>query len=219
MAITRTVFNSASYSGLASWMQTNLVPGYFAAVTYDSGTNTVTCKNGDGDTVLTIAGSNSTLNVTFYIDGSANVARGYQYNDTIAAAYACTNGALLHFSYTYGGMYGTDILITKTNNEKPAAVFPCDAAMSVGTAAALNSGIRACAVGDETVGSDFSFTAQSQNQTQLVPFATAAQYDAQSYTPNAFYCPVSQHYSAGIGKIVSDGVTFLTNGYWAIKDA
>lgn len=219
MAVTKKTFSTTTYSDLASWMQANLVPGYFAAVTYDSGTNTVTCKNGDGDTVLTIAtDANSYVIITLYINGSANVSKSYQYFRIIDAVYLSANGLIFHFAFEYSGVYGVDILLTKTNNGDAAVVFPNDNAGLVGQVSTLYSGIHCSAWGDETTGADFSFVPSNANQTQIVPFVSYPQFGSVSYMPNAYYVLHGQYYNMGLGTILIDGMIYLTNGYWAIKD-
>lgn len=219
MAITKTTFNTKTYDVLASWMQTNLVPGYFAAVTYDSSTNTVTCKNEDADTVLTIAtASNNYVAITFYINSSAYVSRSYQYFQTIDAVYASANGIILHFKYEYGGIYGLDILLTQTNNGDVAIVFPDDGSMTAGRESSLYSNLRCIAWGDDTTGANFSFVPSNANQTQIVPFISNPPYGTVSYMQNAYYVIYGQYYGIGLGTIIIDGMIYLTNGYWAIKD-
>lgn len=202
MAITKDYLNTSDLNTLATWMRTNLVPDYFAAVTVESGV--ITCTDADGNTLLT-KGSNS---LTAYKSASASAGisphAGMQ---TVTEAYNCANGALLVFS---NGTYTAHVLITKTNNGATAIVF------SQPTIPGFTNGISSVAWGDILPNNAYAFTALTANQTQLVPFCTDAALGTVSYTPNAFYIPVGQYRAFGVMTL--DGVNYLTNGYWAIKD-
>ena len=63
-----------------------------------------------------------------------------------------------------------------------------------------------------------TYTAKAGEQTLLCPFCTNANLGEPSYTPNAFWIPFGQYYSMGYGTLAMNGVTYLTNGYWCIKD-
>ena len=205
MAITNDYLNTSDLGVLAAWMQANLVPDYFAAVTVES--NVITCKDADGNTLLT-KGSNS---LTAYKSASASAGiASHTGMQTVAEAYKCANGALLVFS---NNTYTAYVLITKTNNGATAIILNQPANSLSG----FTSGISSVAWGDVMPNNAYAFTALTANQTQLVPFCTDAALGTVSYTPNAFYIPVGQYRAFGV--LTLDGVNYLTNGYWAIKDA
>lgn len=206
MAITKDYLNTSDLNTLATWMRTNLVPDYFAAVTYAD--STITCTDADGNTLLTFG-----VGITAYKSATASVTM-INVNPTFSYAYTCANGAILESTVPSSPSSAVNCtLITKTNNGKTAIVF------SAGTAAAVyRSNIKRVAWGDAQPDTVFAFTQITANQTQLVPFCTDAAIDVPSYTPNAYYIPVCQNPSMGNGKLTIDGTTYLTNGYWAIKD-
>ena len=126
----------------------------------------------------------------------------------------CSGGIMIIFGS--GNTNSGGIIITKNNNGKTAIVIGASSSVS----AACTTGVNSAAWGDATDATKtISFSSASQNQTQFVPFTTYAVADATSYTPKAYYLPTTQYASIGYGKI-SDGVNnYITNGYWAIKDA
>jgi len=212
MAITKDYLNTNDVNVFAAWMQANLVPDYFAAVTVENAA--VTCTDADGNTLLTISwgttgGGNLVLTFNAYKSGS--YATTFSRGSISVCQYcaSCANGALVVWKATNGDNMQQALLITKTNNGKTALIFAGEN---------LYSTTLCIAWGDVAPDSTYSFTPLTANQTQLVPFCTDAALSTPSYTPDAFYIPVGQYYSMGIGKLALDGTTYLTNGYWAIKD-
>jgi hypothetical protein len=63
-----------------------------------------------------------------------------------------------------------------------------------------------------------SFSPNTKNQTVIAPFATNNDGSKASFTPNAGMILFGQYYSSGYGSLNMGGTTWLTNGYWAIKD-
>lgn len=210
MAITKESINSQDISVLAAWMQTHLVPDYFAAVTLGEN-STITCTDTDGNTLLTISGT-STIVLNAYKSASNvfTISRaGVGACDYCAV---CANGAFIVWRQaTAGNPMQQALLITKTNNGKTALAFS--------GAASYIANVYCVAWGDAMPNNVRGFTAVNANQTQLVPFCTDAALGDVSYTPNAFYMPMGQYFTAGFGALTIDGVAYMTNGYWAIKDA
>lgn len=207
MAITKDYLNTSDLGTLAAWMQANLVPDYFAAVTF--GNNTLTCADGEGNTLLTISAISGV--VTAYKSASITVTLTSAIPAPFTYACTCANGAIIE---SVSGQNHGCMLITKTNNGATAIVF------SAGTSGTVcRSGIKSVAWGDGQAENTRAFYTSTEEQTQIVPFLTDAAFGAVSYTPNAFYIPVGQYYNAGIGVLTISGVNYLTNGYWAIKDA
>lgn len=205
MAITKDYLNTSDLSVLAAWMQTKLVPDYFAAVTYAN--STITCTDADGNTLLTIDSSN----VTAY-KSATNTSNMYNAAPQ-TWLYACmsANGAYLIANTVFGST--ACMIITKTNNGKTAFITSDEQATSV-----CRKNIKRVAWGDTTPDTTHEFTAYTENQTQLVSFTTDAAFGDVSYTPNAFYIPIGQYYNLNGAVLTIDGVNYLTNGYWAIKD-
>jgi hypothetical protein len=73
------------------------------------------------------------------------------------------------------------------------------------------------ALGDSTtMSTTTTFTPESGNQTNFCTFCTNADITDVSYTPKAFYLHMHSSYNSGIGKFLSGGKVYITNGYWAI---
>lgn len=199
MAITKTYLNS-DMTALQTFLNDS---GLFDSVTLDD--STVTCQDADGNTLVTFAKNGNQATVTLYASASVSQSISHQ-SAPFTYGYSCSNGLLLQSS---SGNYAGYELITKTNNDKIAIV-------SSSTASATNA--YAIAWGDAAPLSNFQYTENVRNQTIVCPFATNSAEGTVSYTPNAGFMPFGQYYNMGYGKIIIDGVTYLTNGHWVIKD-
>lgn len=208
--------NTADYSVLATWLNANAVPDYFASVTYSSGT--ITCKDADNKTVLvlTCSGELSPAEFTFYIDSTNYyyLTWASYYVSTIKEAWACSNGIMLRFVNPGNAAYENTVIITKSSSGKTACVFT-----TANTLAAHNTNIRALAFGDASIGADITVPKAAGNQTQFVPFVTHPAFGHVSYTPNAFYIPAGQYYDSGYAILHVGNSDYITNGCWAIKDS
>lgn len=211
MAITRA--NLANRAALAEWLQDNAVPKYFASVTYTD--SKIQGFDEDGNKLLEIT---STGGIYAYSSATSSQSWTSEYTligQSEISLIACDNGIL--FENTYNGSSGKIMVcITKTNNDKTAIVF---SANSTSTVSGYYTGIRHTAWGDSpTLASTTGFTPEAGQQTVLAPFATNAEAGAVSYTPNAGYLPMHTLYRSGINKFILGTDTYITNGYWAIKD-
>jgi hypothetical protein len=214
MAITRTYINGDT-STLVSFLESS---GLFDSVTAES--STITCKDADNNTMLIIAPED----IGYYgnqigVYASSSVAetihlRNNSYNTYFIDGYSCANGVILQYGSTQASDYNACLLITKTNNDAVAVVVSSSAT----TIPAAYTSFYAVAWGDTAPISAYTTAANAQNQTMLVPFATNANEGAQSYTPNAGFMISGQLYSLGYGKATIGSGTYITNGYWAIKD-
>ena len=129
----------------------------------------------------------------------------------------CGNGIIIAAAFTnlgYGVRYFS-VLISKTNNGRLACVF------SVGSSATtiLYTAVQHVAIGDSTtMSTTTTFTPEAGQQTNFCNFCTNANLTDVSYTPYAFYLPMHQAYNSGIGKFLSGGKLYITNGYWCIEE-
>ena len=218
MAITRAQLSSLSE--LASWMQANAVPNIFKSVTFAN--DTLTATDDDDNTVLKINNATNgyfrayrTSTSYISIENVDQFPRGGATIDIIG----CENGFIVNSMYGVEGTYSWTsykiaFLVTKTNNGKLAVIFN-----SVENSASnlLYSGIKHVAFGDSTtLASTTTFTPESGNQTNFCTFCTNADITDVSYTPKAFYLHMHSAYNSGIGKFLSGGKVYITNGYWAI---
>ena len=217
MAITRA--QVANISELAAWMQTNAVPGIFKAVTYAD--DTLTATDADDNTVLEIK-----INTGGYFRafrGSGNYfSISMQYviaRNTTSDIIGCDNGFMLTGKVEDSNLNQKDFafLCAKTNNDKVAIIFP--STLSSTANARYTTALQHVAFGDSsTMSTTTTFTPESAQQTCMTPFITNADVGDVSYTPNARYLTAHSSYASGIGKMLLGTDTWITNGYWAIKD-
>lgn len=203
---------------LAAWMQSNAVPNIFKSVTYED--NTITATDADDNVVLEIQ---------YGLHGYFRAFRGENNYFSIGMEYivarntesdiiGCDNGFMLTGKIEDLNLDKKDFafLCAKTNNGKVAIVYP--STYQTGTAR-YTTALQHVAFGDSaTMSTTTTFTPEAGQQTSLVPFSTNANVEEVSYTPNAYWIAMSANYSMGIGKFRMGGDTFISNGYWAIKD-
>lgn len=218
MAITQTYLNS-SIAELKLFLGT-LVPKYFASVVYTDDTNTsVTCKDSDGNTIFSVAVDNGNWTYTAYADSQNFISKTSSYAKPVYG-YVCNNGAMILGANSAisdaTGIRGS-VVISKTNNNKTG--FIISGALS-SSASDLYNNVATGVWGDVTpLISSYSYGlgVTNQTQTQMFPFVTHCALGEKSYFPNAFFIPVAQTRTV-FGELVADGVSYVTNGYWAIKD-
>ena len=218
MAITQTYLNT-SIAELKTFLGT-LVPDYFASVEYTDNNNTgITCKDSDSNTIFTVAVDNGSWTYTAYADSENCVSKTSSYAKPVYG-YVCSNGAMIVCAVNAisdaTGIRGS-VVISKTNNNKTG--FIISGALSA-SASDLYSNFVTGVWGDVTpLTSNYSYGSgvTNQTQTQMFPFVTHCALGQKSYFPNAFFIPVAQTRTV-FGELVADGVSYVTNGYWAIKD-
>lgn len=207
-------------SALATWLNENATAFFSRAGT--DGTNVWSAWDNGGNKVFNFA---SSWIKAFRADNSAEVQTGNRISNIGSNGVdiiACDNGIIIDTNgYNPDGSGQTvrvGILIAKTNNDKVAIIFSCgESAMRSTNYLYLN--LRHVALGDSTtIATTTTFTPEAANQTVLVPFATNAELADVSYCPNAFYMPTGQYYSMGLGRFELAESTYITNGYWAIKE-
>ena len=213
MAISRSSVNGRS--GVASWLNANATE-YFASVTYSSSGYQITAKDSNNNTLFTWTGSG----VTVYKSASASDYRSFDTASTGTFICAKCGGGILVYpdpASSQAHAHKGGVIITKNNDGKTVIIA---GGGSSALATSCTSGVVSAAWGDQTDATKtISYTPTSQNQTQFVPFTTYAVADSVSYTPNAFFLPTTQYASIGYGKISGGNNTYITNGYWALKDA
>ena len=220
MAITQTYLYT-SIDRLKTFLGT-LVPKYFASVEYTDDTNTgVTCKDSDGNTIFTVEVDGSNWIYTAYADSENHISKSDGYIKPVYG-YTCANGAMIVLATSNNIHSVTDmrggVIISKTNNGKTGFVIGGGANYSN-----IYSTFNTCSWGDavplisDVAGYRFSEGVTNQTQTLMLPFITHCALGEKSYFPNAFFIPVAQTRTV-LGELVTDGVKYLTNGYWAIKD-
>jgi hypothetical protein len=196
-------------ANVASWLSANATE-YFASYTMDG--NTMIAKDAQNNVMLEWDGSNVKIykSATVFDTKAADTASAGTY--TISKC----NGGIMVIAGSESSNE-MSLILTKTNNDVTAVIVGSG---SSNRANALTNSICAAAWGDaEDATKTRWFYTSAENQTQFVSFTTYAKPDTISYTPNAFYMPVGEYYDWSYGKFTAGGDTYITNGYWAIKDA
>lgn len=208
MAISKT-YIGGDFSVFGSFLEDS---GLFDSVVVSG--STITCKDADENTLLTFSRASQTMTITAYASASASKYVQYNYGTsstqvTISYGYACANGVMLQFS---GMNYKACVMIAKTNNGEIVTVMSNSESVNSYTV------VWCVAWGDVAPFTNFTFTAHERNQTVIAPFASCANIGDVSYTDKAGYIPYGQYYNSGYGTLSIGEDTWLTNGYWCIKD-
>lgn len=206
-----------SLAAFAAWMQENAVPNIFKSVSYNSSSRTITATDDSDNLVLSIEPAKlkayrAENNAIEYSDNYELIASSWP-----TQVIGCDNGFLTVGRYGLNGDSRFALLVAKTNNGKPAIIF--NRYGSATDNQVFYNGVKHVAFGDSpTMSTTTTFTPEVGQQTSLVPFSTNADIEEVSYTPDAYWIAMSANYSMGIGKFRMGGDTFISNGYWAIKD-
>ena len=204
----------ASRDALAAWLQANAVPSLFKSVTYES--SVIECYDDNDNLVLEI-GSNGSI-YAYRAEGNA-ISMVPDYTGIGANAIdliACDNGFMIENLYYTNKTGKIVLLVSKTNNGVPAVIFSY---LYNEKTKPYYTAIKHVAFGDsETLATTTTFTPEAGQQTKLSAFCTNTEIGTTSYTPNAGYLPMHTMYASGIGKFILGADTYITNGYWYIKD-
>lgn len=203
---------------LAAWMQEHAVPNIFKSV--EIANNIITATDNDDNTVLEIRGAkdgSDYFRAYRTTTGYLQIASRAFFNDTMNII-GCDNGFLLDGNISDSNGYGRiwAALITKTNNDKVAVVFP--SSVDGSAARKYYQNLQHVAFGDSpTMATTTTFTPEAAQQTTLCPFGTNADVGTASYTTDAYYMPMGQNYNSGIAQFSIGNDHFITNGFWAIR--
>lgn len=227
MAISKTVLNTQNIGTLYAWMKENLEGAYFASVELGESVNyrtPINCFDGDDNLLFEIGYTSLSSNPW---DIKSHISSGSSWSRVLINEISSSNGAvaeygatcssavMLYFSSTTAS--GTAIVaFTKTNNDETAII------VGRGTSTAKSAGsaeVARTAWSDQTVDSiGFDFNPLPGNQTVLCPFFTNPPEENTSYTPNAFWMPMTEFPDINYGKIKIGETTYMTNGVWAFAD-
>ena len=213
-----------SLAAFAAWMQGNAVPSLFKAVEYDSETDTTSATDADDNVVLEIKngndghlrayrGENNYLEIALTQFPATNTEENKRIN-----IIGCGNGFIVDMKVgtRQGTGFAFAFMISKTNNDKIAIIFP--SAVGYTAAQQFTTNIQHVALGDSTtISTTTTFTPETAQQTTLCPFGTNADVGTASYTTDAYYMPMGQNYTSGLAQFSIGNDHFITNGYWAIR--
>lgn len=226
MAITKTVLSS---SNIATWVEKvanyfteNAVPDYFDSVTY-TGT-AVSCVKGEKTIIKFECFSDIYMNITFNANGATFSNRTPSSHKFIMAIYKCNNGFLLQTVSASNTDVGVSILLTKDNNDSITLAYTGVLNGSSPEIHCKKGSLNKMTVmnenSDSQVWTDVYYvndlSVRQNYQTAIVPLPVCGSAGGNYYTPNAFLMPFTQ--VAETGKIDINGVKYLTNGLWCIKD-
>lgn len=204
MAITKTYLDNNTVN-IAGFL-TNT--GLFSSVIESSGT--ITCKDGNSNTVLTITNYVDNLTLTFTVNVGNNTFTKTYTNTGLNYGYNCSNGAFLVLNY--GSMDNKySIVLSKTNNDKVAVVLP--------DSYSDRNRLYSLSYSDTWPVNYYDVSPSVSEQTVLCPFITNAATGTSSYTPKAFYIPYGEYVGRGYAKFNMNGTDYVTDGYFAISDA
>lgn len=216
MAIERTEING-DFSALKTALET-LVPAFFGSVELSEDTYTLSCKDGDGNTLL--AFSRSANNAVWGV-------MGYRSANSYLSLSGNSSGAIVNYFYNMGANGAflacngkSAIAIAKAADGRTAVVFPTT---NNGTEGVQCAAIYATCWGDDTAYSypvQFASTGANTatgNNCLFVPVPLYGNYQTPNNVPKVFFMPVAQANMRGIvQEVTSDSGTYITNGYVAM---
>lgn len=211
MAIETTYIYSTNHSDLLAWLQANAVPAYFDSVAADETTPSIIHCYVEDVELLTVS-FNSKGSTQFTATNAAGKTTTCSYNYSGYSAYygyKCANG--LAIAVGSGTAKYIPVFITKDSSDHTTVIISSTVTNQTSTYP-----ISCVDRADPLFSISTSPTAEAA-VTTLVPFACGNTTGENRYTPNAFYMPTAQY--STIGKLVIDGVTYLSNGTWLLKDA
>lgn len=193
----------------------------FNGMTATLSSDTITMKDSSNNTLCTITQTQTANGYTYAFEAfaSASLSQTATYNysvNTLVYAWKCNGGIMLDFRAS-DNEYHYPFYITKTNNGKTAFVFTTGTYF--GDNETLHNNLACIAFGDIGTLSTYTFSPTPKRQAIICPMPTNNAYGTPSYTQNAGFMPFNSAYNMGYGSITMNGVEYLTNGYFAIKDA
>ncbi|MGN0648628.1 MAG: hypothetical protein ACI4J3_08375 [Oscillospiraceae bacterium] len=213
--IETTYIYSTDNSGLLAWLQANAVPTYFDSVVADETTpSTIHCFVGEQE-FLTITGDVTSKYNTFTAANAQGVSKTCSYNYTGWGAYygyKCAGGLAIACGNVSGSAQYIPVFITKDSSDNTTVILSTTY-VSTKTSAYVVS----CADRQGTIPEVKCSNQYTANTTTIVPFMCCNEVGEARYTPNAFYMPTAVQYTVG-GKLMIDGVAYLSNGAWLLKD-
>lgn len=190
----------------------------------------LTCTCGDpSSTVLSFSKSNGGWDVTAYISTSNNIyltlksstaSTGTTLVNKMDYAYGTDNGFLLHFTYDAingdPNLFAT-ILVARSKDSYPIVVLP-----AISSDPTNNDYTHLFANVTHYPDTNSLSLGMTQidtiMQTEAAPFVAYGDQVNLSYTPNAFWMPVSNAYASGFCRMRFNETDCVTNGYWFIDD-
>lgn len=233
-----TTANTTNMTAFLEWLNT-----YKADSFLNDFEITLSDTNSTGDT-LTITGENNDVifNTRTYASEGAgvvtnilrcNTVNGYQAYTMTASSYRravyvsgamlCTNGLLiklyLHSNYSNSNYYATEYIIIGKDDKNNLCIVVPKNNVNGNTSSSIstnNIGFRAVCYDESKVATCTVSTAYGEIKTSLCPIVVDSNYDSS-------LVEVYQSLQSQLNGIIFDSVTigddsFVSNGYWCIKD-
>lgn len=209
MAIETKYIYSPDHSGVVAWLQENAVPEYFDKVEADATTaSTVNCYVGDLVLLKMTVVSYGTQYTVRNAAGSERTANNTYQGAYVNYGYKCKGGLALTIGIEAQSAF-LGLFITKDSAGNTTIIVGNSSVGSYSSSAAATAAV-------DRVMKYLSFSQTTGEATTLVPFACGNSPGECRYTPNAFYMTTVQ--TQAMGRLVIDGVEYLSNGVWALKD-
>ena len=211
-----------SLSDFKKLMERVLVPSIFASV--ESGPdNQIMCLDADRNIMMEFSDRKDSQTPGYYriYRNKNNFVDLYKANLAIkddTQYIGCENGIIVSGQLSDSSGYARYIhfIITKTNNDKPAFI----GAFSTNNSHTYDIPMYHVAYGDNVdINPMTTPRYETGTQTILEVFGTNPEIGVKSVTPKAFMIVRDTAYAVNYGTFVLDGVTYITNGYFAVSTA
>lgn len=210
MAIETTYIYDTSHATLLAWLQEKAVPTYFDRVEADASTSTtIYCYVGDTKLLTFKYGQYGGTAVK--ITTASGLSKDVTVTDMTAYAfygYTCAGGLAISVGLSYT-VHEISIFITKDTGGNTVIIT------GTSTNANIKAGVNAITAQDVVLDT-LGITQRTTSATTIVPFICGCAEGESRYTTNAFYMPTVQYTTKG--KLMIDGVAYLSNGAWLLKD-
>lgn len=180
--------------------------GLFATVEQPTANNwPINCYDENDNLIVMFRWYSSAHRIYFYY-GSGDTSNVTHYS-SFDVAYYTPHGIMLKCTKNNAS---SAVIITKDNNGEFTFIYTPSTADEYVAIRRSYSGTLTSQV----------YTPISSSQTALVPFVTLINDgDGRSFTPAAFWIPISENYNLGFCAITINGIQYITNGHYALKDA
>ena len=213
--------NKADFKKLLSDV---LVPSIFASVETGSD-NQIMCLDADRNMMMEFSDRINSGTPGYYriYRNKNNFVNVYDVNLVIhnngnVEYIGCENGIIVSGQCSDSSGYARymHFIITKTNNNKPAFI----GGFTTANSHTYDIPLYHIAYGDNIdINSTTTPRYETGTQTILEVFGTNPEIGVKSVTPKAFMIVRDTAYAVNYGTFVLDGVTYITNGYFAINTA
>ncbi len=208
MAVTRTyVYNATSETNIKNiydYLVANAVPKYFDSVVLSEDSTIISCYVGELELLKihkTSYGGTAITVTTEY--GTSQYASSNSGSVMARYIWKCSNG----ISIAIGDWWA--VTITKDNDSNTVIIFTSNVTVST-TASNTIYALSA------KVGNVNSITVNNNPDRMKTALCSFIVGDTTNYTPDVYLMPFAQ--SRAIGILDIDGVKYMTNGLWCVKD-